>query len=172
MEIPTTPWMHDSEILLILKHLYYTDTMLEWGSGGSTLYFPNFVKNYYSIEHDPEWFEGVKGKVGKDVSMNLVPWDFPRTLPTQKHQFKTYIEHVSKLGVEKFDKVLVDGRARGWCAEYVLKHLHKNSLIFIHDFWQRPQYHIVFDWYEEVASIKNPGLQTLVVLKPKEQYVN
>lgn len=38
------PWMHDNEILLILKHLYYTDTMLEWGSGGSTLYFPLFCK--------------------------------------------------------------------------------------------------------------------------------
>ena len=171
-EIPNKPWMDDSEILLILKHLYYTDTMLEWGSGGSTLYFPHFVKNYYSIEHDSKWFQGVKAKANEDVNMNLVPWDSPRTLPTQKHQFKTYIEYVDKLNVEKFDKVLIDGRARGWCAEYVLRYLHKDSLIFIHDFWQRPQYHIVFNWYEEVDSIKEPNLQTLVILKPKKQYVS
>ena len=56
--------------------------------------------------------------------------------------------------------------------EYVLKHLHKDSLVFIHDFWNRPQYHAVFEWYDEVNSIKTPGTQTIVVLKPKKEYIN
>lgn len=162
-----TPWMHDSEILLILKYLYYTDTMLEWGSGGSTTYFPHFVKNYYSIEHDKEWFNKVEKEIPENVKYFHVPWDSPRTIPTKRAQFDTYIKHVDKLGIKKFDKVLIDGRARGWCAEHILKYLHKDSIVFIHDFWNRPQYHIVFDWYEELDSIKRPGLQTIVALKPK-----
>lgn len=34
--------------------------------------------------------------------------------------------------VDKFDKVLIDGRARAICAEYVLKFLHPKSVVFIH----------------------------------------
>ena len=111
----TRPWMHDREIELIRNHLDWQDTVLEWGGGGSTVYFPKFTnKKYYSIEH---------------------------------------------------------GRARGWCAEYVLKYLHKDSIIFMHDFWERPQYHVVFEWYDEVDSVKDT-LQTIVALKPKKQYIN
>ena len=167
-----TPWMHNDEILLILKHLYYTDTMLEWGSGGSTAYFPHFVDKYYSIEHDEEWSMKVQEEMFPNVEFHHVPWDAPRTKPTQRSQFETYIHHVDNLGVDTFDKVLIDGRARGWCAEYVLKYLHKDSLVFIHDFWSRPQYHAVFKWYDEVNSIKTPGTQTIVVLKPKKEYIN
>ena len=43
------PWMDDSEINTIIKYLNKEDIMLEWGSGGSTNYFPQFVKEYYSI---------------------------------------------------------------------------------------------------------------------------
>jgi protein O-GlcNAc transferase len=166
-----TPWMHETEVALILKHLYYTDVMLEWGSGGSTTYFPHFVKDYYSIEHDTEWAERVKAQAPDNVQYHHVPWDAPRTIPTQRSQFETYIKHVDTLGVSKFDKVLIDGRARGWCAEYVLPYLHKDSIIFIHDFWNRPQYHVVFEWYTEVASVKGGNLQTIVALQPKPEFI-
>lgn len=165
------PWMHDSEIFLVLKHLYYTDTLLEWGSGGSTTYFSHFVKKYYSIEHDEDWYNKLKSEIPSNVKLHHVPWDSPRTIPTQRDQFKTYIEYVDKLNVKQFDKVFIDGRARGWCAEYALKYLHQDSIIFIHDFWNRPQYHVVFEWYEEVASVKDT-FQTIVALKPKKEYIN
>ena len=164
------PWMSDSEMLLVIKHLYYTDTMLEWGSGGSTTYFPYFVKNYYSIEHDKEWADKVKSSLPPNVDFNFFGWDSERTIPTQRNQFKTYIEYIDKLKVKKFDKILIDGRARGWCAEYALNYLHKDSIIFIHDFWNRPQYHVVFNWYDEVDSVKNSP-QTIVALKPKKEYI-
>lgn len=166
------PWMHDSEIFLVLKHLYYTDTLLEWGSGGSTTYFPHFVKKYYSIEHDGDWYNELKSEIPSNVELYHVPWDSPRTIPTQRNQFKTYIEYVDKLNIKKFDKVFIDGRARGWCAEYVLKYLHEDSIIFIHDFWNRPQYHVVFNWYDEVDSIKTEGLQTIIALQPKKSILN
>jgi protein O-GlcNAc transferase len=171
MEVFDTPWMDDSEILLILKHLYYTDTMLEWGSGGSTLYFPHFVEKYYSIEHDLDWSKKIQLQIADNVEFHHVPWDSPRTIPTQRSQFKTYIEHVHTLGVKTFDKVLVDGRARGYCVEEVLPYLHKDSIVFMHDFWNREQYHVVFKWYDEVASVKTAGLQTIVALKPKLEYI-
>ena len=122
-------------------------------------------------EDDKEWAEELKLQLPPNVDLHYVPWDAPRTIPTQRSQFETYISHVDTLGVDKFDKVLIDGRARGWCAEYVLKYLHKDSIIFMHDFWERPQYHVVFEWYDEVDSVKDT-LQTIVALKPKKQYIN
>jgi protein O-GlcNAc transferase len=168
------PWMHDSEILLILKHLYYTDTMLEWGSGGSTLYFPHFVQNYHSIEHDREWHNAITKQLESyqyKVDYHYVDRDLPHTRPATYEQYKSYIEHIHKIGVKTFDKVLVDGRARGWCAEIALQYLHKDSIVFIHDFWNRTPYHVVFKWYDELDSIKTPGLQTIVALKPKPEFV-
>ena len=35
-------------------------SMLEWGSGGSTIEFSQqYVKEYYSIEHNKEWHDKV-----------------------------------------------------------------------------------------------------------------
>ena len=165
------PWMHDTEIHLVLKHLYYTDTMLEWGSGGSTLYFSQFVKNYYSIEHDKEWYGNISQYQIPNLKYYHVPRDLPISSPSTREQYQTYIEHIHTLGIKKFDKIFIDGRGRGWCAEEVIPYLHKDSIVFMHDFWNRPQYHIVFEWYDEIASIKTPGLQTIVALKLKNKFL-
>tara|TARA_Y100000034_G_C6905227_1_gene419803 strand:- start:2074 stop:2700 length:627 start_codon:yes stop_codon:yes gene_type:complete len=39
----------------IKKYLKPEHTVLEWGSGESTKYFPQFVKKWISIEHDEKW---------------------------------------------------------------------------------------------------------------------
>ncbi len=50
-----------------------------------------------------------------------------------------------------FDRVLVDGRARAACAEYVLKYLHKDSYVWIHDYIDRPFYHeVARQYYNQV----------------------
>ena len=58
------------------------------------------------------------------------------------------------LQVNSFDKVLIDGRARASCAEYVLKYLHPDSLVFIHDYQDRYFYHgIVEQHYQKVTTL-------------------
>lgn len=161
------PWMSDSEIETITKYLNKDDVMLEWGSGGSTNYFPQFVKEYYSIEHDTTWHAEISKDIPQNVvSFNLVEVDETLTDPTQKYQIKTYIDFVDNLGVQKFDKVLIDGRGRGWCAEKIVPYLNEDSVVFIHDYWQRPQYHIVERWFDVIDYVKDG--QSLVVLKLKK----
>ena len=48
---------------MIEKYLSPETIMLEYGSGGSTLYFSKFVKEYYSIEHDKKWYDEIKIKI-------------------------------------------------------------------------------------------------------------
>ena len=47
--------MSDSEIVKSEEYLNDKDKVLEWGAGGSTLYFSNIVSSYVSIEHDKLW---------------------------------------------------------------------------------------------------------------------
>lgn len=165
-----TPWMSLQEISLIENYLTPDMTMLEWGSGGSTVTFSKSVAKYYSIEHVKDWYSKVDQKLAElqlkgKVDNILIEPDLPRTIPTKYEEFKTYIEYVDKLNI-KYDAVLIDGRARAQCAERVLDYLNPGAVVFIHDFWQRPQYHSVLEFYTEIASVKYG--QSLVVLKKKE----
>lgn len=164
-----TPWMHISEIQLIEKYLSPDTIMLEWGSGGSTLYFSSLVKKYYSIEHDQKWFNKlVQKNIPDNTYMYIVPPDIEVPPPESTHEaYRGYIEKAGTFKT-KFDAVLIDGRARLACAIYIKKHLHQNSFVFIHDFWKkrRTRYRPVFDHYKEIESITDT-LQTIIVLKPK-----
>lgn len=164
------PWMSNYEIELINSFLKSSDVMLEWGSGGSTVTFSHKVKSYYSIEHVSEWYSNVDTEIKKQnishkVHNFLVEPDLPRTIPTKYEEFKTYIEYVDRLSI-RFDKVLIDGRARVQCAEYVIPYLSENAIVFIHDFWQRPQYHSILNKYDIVKSVKSG--QSIVALSPKK----
>ena len=164
-----TPWMSPQEIQLIKSFLTPDMTMLEWGSGGSTVTFSIDVAKYYSIEHVKDWYVKVDEKLEelqlKDKVTNiLIEPDLPRTIPTKYEEFKSYIEHVDELNI-KYDAVLIDGRARAQCAKKVLNHINPGAIVFIHDFWQRPQYHSVLNYYTEVSSIRYG--QSLIALKQK-----
>ena len=168
-----TPWMDKKEINLIISKLKLTDKMLEYGSGGSTVTFSKYVSKYYSIEHVEEWYKDVLKELSVkellDVSYHLIKPDYPRTIPTKYKEFKTYIEY-PKIFNTKFDKVLIDGRGRQYCAEFIIPYLHKDSIVFIHDYFARPQYHLVEQWYDIIDSVKNTT-QTIVALTPKQKYV-
>ena len=199
--------IHPKEIDLIQSYLSDKKIMLEYGCGGSTTIFPRYVKKYYSIEHNLDWFWNVQQEIYNDkldnVEIHLC--DIPKGVPTKREEFweryddnilyasehldtnipsfedcaypkdkyvwSEYIDYVDKLNVKLFDVVLIDGRARTDCAYKVLNYIDKGSIVFIHDFWPRSEYHKVFEWYDEVVSIKDTqqgdGGQTIVGLKKK-----
>ena len=51
-----TPNIHPKEIELVQSYCSKDTIMLEYGCGGSTTIFPRYVKKYYSIEHNLDWF--------------------------------------------------------------------------------------------------------------------
>ena len=199
--------IHPKEIDLIQSYLSDKKIMLEYGCGGSTTIFPRYVKKYYSIEHNLDWFWNVQQEIYNDkldnVEIHLC--DIPKGVPTKREEFweryddnilyasehvdtnipsfedcvypkdkyvwNEYIDYVDKLNVKLFDVILIDGRARTDCAYKVLNYIDKGSIVFIHDFWPRSEYHKVFEWYDEVVSIKDTqqgdGGQTIVGLKKK-----
>lgn len=169
-------WMSPSEMSLIESYLDTADTMLEWGSGYSTLWYSQFVREYYSIEHDKGWYEEMRSQISTISNVHYL------ASPVDKgykgwlggfdegtyEQFEDYVKKVDDFKVSKFDKVLIDGRARAVCAEYILKYLHPKSLVFIHDYNPRHPYHQAADlFYTKVAEVYEN--QSVVVLRPKEE---
>ena len=177
-------WMSQKEIETIEKYLTPETTMLEYGCGGSTLHFPKFVKQYYSIEHQREWYNKIKNQISevgktkiflvenKEVVDLNVPlrerihaqnWgELERT--TRYDSFEQYIKSPSLIG-KKFDAVLIDGRARPECAKFIYEFLEDNAYVFIHDYWPRKHYHVVEEKYEVVDHVK--WGQSLAVFQKK-----
>ncbi len=69
MNIQNKPWMSEEEKNLILSFINKNDIMLEYGCGGSTLFFPKYVDRYYSIESDQLWADSVKKKIPKNAPL-------------------------------------------------------------------------------------------------------
>jgi hypothetical protein len=139
------------------------------------------VRRYYSIEHDREWFEKINRHVRRSRRNNIQLFHVPPNLPLsgmpnyarsaaeRYEQFRDYIEQVNRLGVEHFDRVLIDGRSRPECALQVLPYLTRDSRVFIHDFfttkYDPAEYRaLLANHYEMVDSIEEG--QSLAVLQP------
>jgi len=131
------PLMNEWEYKFIEKYLNKDDIFFEWGAGNSTIYYAGIVKKVISLEHDVYWYDKIK----KIIDVLEVPnIDFHLVEPTVRdqsidryEQLKDYVDFpmVNKI---KFDKILIDGRARKHCAIKVWDYIDENVIIFIHDF--------------------------------------
>jgi mRNA degradation ribonuclease J1/J2 len=167
MNVPNQPWMSQEEINLVLSFLKKDDIMLEYGCGGSTMFFPKYVKEYYSIESDKSWANSVEKIMPKNVKMHCIPTIRPED-PNQKHAvkwnqlyttkmyeaYKEYIETGSKIN-KKFTKILIDGRARPQCARYMYDFIDKDCIIFMHD-WHpgRTHYRSILEKYRVIKETR------------------
>lgn len=150
--------MVPKEVDYIINSLTKSDTMIEYGAGYSTNHFSPYVNKYYSIEHNNVWFDKINNDKNSNVEMHLssVPTlghcDYDA--PTDKDLWRDYYTYADNLNIDSFDKVLIDGRARAYCALNIKKYLHSESLVFIHDWPFRSKYHsIVESVYKQVDLI-------------------
>lgn len=112
---------------------------LEWGCGGSTVYYPNrhpSIKLWISIEHDAGWYERVKPMITPNVDLRL------RRVDAEHMQEGFYDwDHYVNAGIHDapFDFVLVDGRVRIQCLEVARRMLSAGGIVALHDA-DRPAY--------------------------------
>ncbi len=161
---PLPVYMHPvewSQLLAILETLQPA-RVLEWGSGGSTraiLEHCPFIERYVSVEHNPPWHARVQELVSDPrLSLNLVEGTEKEPFPAKgtknrgtiigdwylkcEHDpsiMADYVAFPATLG-ERFDLVLVDGRARTHCLKAGWELLDSPGVLLIHDA-QREEYH-------------------------------
>lgn len=167
-----TPLMWPHEYKFIEKFLNKNDVLLEWGSGNSTLYWSGLVKKIISIEHDKNWINHIeiaKTAYGiKNIKIHHVAAHTSDPIPCRYEQFKDYVEYPKKNKLN-FTKVLIDGRARKYCAKSIYDIIDDNVIVFIHDF-NRPDYQKTLKYYD-IIEVLEEG-QGIVALKKKSKVIN
>lgn len=140
---------------LILKHLRPGSRVLEWGSGGSTLWLADRLPegaSLTSVEHDAAWHQRVRwylntggGRDRSNVRLLTIPPTGPvgtnATIEEEREESLTdYIRAVPD--DERFDVIIVDGYARNACLRRAVRLLAPGpeSTVFLHDAHR--------DWYD------------------------
>ena len=156
--------MNEYQIDLIKSYLNNKQIMLEYGVGGSTLYFSKYVDKYISIEHDRSWIDKIKTyDLNPNIELHLCPPDNNIILPIWKgreNDFKNYINYIDVLPYSYYDIVLLDGRARQFCAKKILNFIDNRSIVFVHDFFERNRYNRIYNYYNLIdkSSKNKPSL--------------
>ncbi|PWB88799.1 hypothetical protein C5688_18925 [Methylocystis sp. MitZ-2018] len=169
--LPMDLVMSEPEKSLFLSFLQCAQNYLEFGSGGSTIIASNTVSGHvWSVDSSVEWLEHVRQHASfkqekatlHHVDIGTVGnWGWPEE-KSKAQAFPNYSREVWKLCKDAVvDLFLVDGRFRVACFAEVMKRASANSIIMVHDYTNRPQYHTIERIARRVAVA-----DTLAVFQP------
>lgn len=152
---------------------------LEFGMGGSTLRAIRKSRaNIYSVESDTAWINNMRryrvvrrlegSRFFQKRRLRIMPvdigptsaWGFPAA-DTQKDCFGAYSSGVfQKIDAGLLDLVLIDGRFRVACTLSTILACRESRKvkILIHDFWNRPKYHLVLKYLDPLQHVDTLGL--------------
>ena len=159
------PYMSDAECALLDRYIPKAGRVLEFGAGGSTQhFFARGAAHVTSVESDARWIsdiareegmlERIEAKQWLPIHGDIGPtkeWGKP-VVSTPQHSWLQYHQQCwGMLPDAAFDLILIDGRFRVACLCQSLLHCPREDVIFvIHDFWNRPKYHVALALCEEV----------------------
>lgn len=114
-------------------------SVLEWGSGGSTVYYTRFLRSqdisyhWLSVEHDREWHDTVVTELAADPDTQVVCITAGATRENWRTQpMNEYVDYPGSIN-KIFDVIIVDGRKRRRCMEKAKRLLKPGGVIFLHD---------------------------------------
>lgn len=107
------PWFSTTAVEHLKRMVREGMRILEWGSGSGTVWFDQNGCRTISIEHDPEWFGLVRGYVSEQTELRLVEL--------------TKLYHRPVQDILEFDIVVIDGRMRPECAQFVIENIKKGQ---------------------------------------------
>lgn len=139
-----TPWMNKNEIgaLTALIERRQVTRVLEWGGGGSTLYWPRLFPDieWLTIEHDPRYAEAIRTRMTSNVTLL-------ERLPPAYYDLTP-----EKVGT--FDLILVDGLGawRVTCLDRARRLLSPDGVAVLHDA-ANPRHDAANDIYNDVREL-------------------
>ncbi|WP_445621615.1 O-linked N-acetylglucosamine transferase, SPINDLY family protein [Kushneria sp. Sum13] len=170
VNIPDQPHMSESELTLFDHYLSRSKKYFEFGSGGSTVIAAGHGLTIHGVESDQQWVAALKEKLGAPCQVtwcDIGPtgaWGVPVNRD-MRESFPAFSQSILNQQ-ENYDFVLVDGRFRVACTLAAIKKSMLQDtaiIIFIHDFWNRSQYHVVLLFLEHLESSETAG-----VFKPRD----
>lgn len=115
------PMMSDAEIRILHKYLSNKKHCLEWGSGGSTIFFPKLHSrlNWLAVEHNGNWVKDIQPHLPNNANVVWVP------------ENEWYVDCVKHSRI--FDFILIDGLHRERCLEIAVNIISDDGVILLHD---------------------------------------
>lgn len=146
LDINPQPLMNPEEITALHQLIRERQPrrVLEWGGGGSTLYWPVAYPgiDWVTIEHDQDWVEALRVKAAGNVTiLHLGPPELYTISPAQ---------------IGKFDLIIVD--CKNWrveCLRQAPKLLNKRGVVIQHDSWQ-PRWRPGWRFYGQPIHLVRP----------------
>jgi GT2 family glycosyltransferase/predicted O-methyltransferase YrrM len=142
----------------ILAHVPEGGSVLEWGSGESTVWLRRQLKaknaTLVSIEHRPEFAERIHEQAGH--TMIVAPLRIQAGRP-EAEVVPTGLDATPYLRpnlTQKFDVVLIDGVLRNMCMVAARDYLKEDGTLFLHDA-QRDWYEDGKSWWTETAHYRS-----------------
>ena len=159
--------MSERERAAFEAFLSRTGSYVEFGAGGSTVLAASKVKNsVVALDSSQIWLDNVALACATDqtaVTPNLMQANIGPTgdwgSPTDD-SFKNLWPSYSQLiwdapQAHNADLYLIDGRFRVACFLDTLLHCRPDSIILIHDFAPRAEYHVVREYAREILAAES-----------------
>jgi len=113
------PWYTYSAISFLENRINSNMTVFEWGSGMSTLWWAEKVKEVITCEHEKQWYERMKrGGVPPNVRLNHVSL-------TESGKYSNFVLECGGT----FDIIVIDGRERVNCVRKAVNALKRGGVI-------------------------------------------
>ena len=164
------PHMRLDEYSLFKELCRGRKVVLEYGSGGSTIYLLKENKDVFSVESNPDFYgymnsiRFIKRELEKRLHYSYIDlgptnqWGKPLTKENHMNWGAYYSKVWNDINAAKtkIDIIFIDGRFRVCCCLFsilkVIEYGWKDIVFIIHDFWRRNQYHVVLKFLQEIKS--------------------
>lgn len=151
----------------LLFHIDENKTVLEYGSGESTIEIANICKNIVSVEHQKSWYDQLMLSIPSNCVLILKEPNAYFAESGDDGTYEQFHEYVRcPLSYGNFDIILIDGRARMACASVCNMMGHKDTLIFIHDF-HREEYRGCLEFFDLIELV-----DTMAKFKMKSTFLD
>ncbi len=137
------PWCTYSFINFIEKRLSPDLLVFEYGSGNSTIWYAQRVKQIIAVEHDSNWIKQIEPKLPLNAKVIYKELDV-----------NGEYAGTSSMSGSKFDLVIIDGRDRNNCIYRSIDTLSSKG-VFVFDNTQRINY------LESQDFLKNQGFKRI-----------
>ena len=135
-----TPWISLEAIESLQESIKPGMSVLEFGGGGSTLFFAKEGLNVTTIESDADWKYNIEKQI-RAKGLNNVEILF-REFEVQPESSFRNSAYMLALPGHSYDVILIDGpeiagyKARPICFEWAEKNINENGIIVVDDAWR------------------------------------
>lgn len=169
--------LSEKERKFLIDNFEKANSYLEFGAGGSTFLalLHSNIQNIISVESDFDWIEHLREwKIIQDAENKRLTffhvnigktkeWGYP-VEDSNQEKFLIYSSKVfQKEDSGSYDLVFIDGRFRVACMLQTILNCKTDTKIIMHDFNDRPEYHVFLKYVNIVDTI-----DTMALFKIKE----